>query len=230
MWSPAVSPWFVSLLLLSYSFPTGNYTDLEVARDGTVWVLMEGRPELYALLPSGEYSRFYLDGISLPSGLALDGTGGILVADGSRGTITIFDRRMQPVSTFPVPGSPGDLVISGLSIWYIDTDRESVKSTTGVVLARGAPASGRLFHHRGTGLLAGNGLSLVSEGAEPVRLSSRGTGCLAGDRVLILSDSILFYHRGDTLMYPVGHSRVSSSPDGTTIILWGRGGAPVVVE
>jgi hypothetical protein len=229
MWSPAVSPWFASLLL-AYSFPPGTYTDLEVARDGTVWILMEGRPELYAVPRGGEPTRYFLDDLSRPSGLALDGAGGVLVSDASRNTITAYDRFIRRVSSLDVSGSPGDLALSGMSIWYIDIDRRVVLSTTGVVLARDAPASGSLSHHRGTGLLAGDGVRRITEGMEPVTLSTTGTGCLAGDRVLVLRDSVLFQIPGDTLLTSVAHTRVASSPGGGTVVLWGGGRMPVVLE
>lgn len=231
MWSPAVSPWFASLLaLFLHTFPTGNYTDLEVSRDGTVWVLLEGRAELIAVPASGQSTRHFLEGVSLPAGLALDGTGGILVSDAATGTITVYNSLVQPVSTTSVHGTPGDIVVAGMSVWYVDTERGAVLDTEGFLIARDLPYGGRLFFSRGMGLLTGEGVFLISRGQEPVVLSATGTGCTAGDRVLLLRDSALVSTGGDTLLFPVLNDRVSASPDGRTVVLWGGGRPPMVLQ
>ncbi len=231
MFGPAVSSLFVSLLALApFTFPSGNYTDLEVSRDGTVWVLLEGVPELCAVFPSGESARYFLDDISRPSGLCLDGTGGMLVSDASDGTVTFFDRFVQPVAVTGVSGTPGDLVLAGMSVWYVDTQREAVLTTEGLVIKRDAPASGRLHFERGTGLFSGDGVYRIMEGGEPVLVSATGAGCLVGDSVLVLSDSVLYFAGGDTLLCQVRHTRVSASPGGGVVVLWGGGLPPLVVE
>lgn len=231
MWSPAVSPWFASLILLfTPTFPPGNYTDLEIAGDGSIWILPEGRPELVCLHPSGTVTRHFLEGISLPAGLALDGTGGVLVSDASGGTITVYSSRIQPVSTAAVQGTPGDVVLAGMSVWYLDTERGAVLDTGGLLIARDVPDRGRLFFSRGRGLLTGEGVILVNRGQEPVLLSSTGDGCIAGDLVLLLRDSVLVTSDGDTLLCPVLHPRVSASPDGGTVVLWGGDRPPMVLR
>ncbi len=230
MWSAVVSQWFASLpLLFLHLFPPGNYADLEVARDGSVWVLTEGRPELHIVPPSGEPSRFLLDGLQRPAGLCLDGTGGFLVSDAA-GTITVFDRFVRPLSTTSVPGTPGDLVLSGMSVWYIETERGEVLNTDGLVVSRDAPSSGRLFFQRGEGILSGGGVSRIREGEAPLLLSPRGEGCPYGGHVLLLRDSVLYGADGDTLLHPVYHTRVSAQPGGGIIVLWGGGNPPLVLE
>ncbi|MFO7625963.1 MAG: hypothetical protein R6V62_01735 [Candidatus Fermentibacteraceae bacterium] len=230
MWSPVVSPWFASLpFLFLHLFPPGNYADLEVARDGTVWVLIEGRPELYIVPPSGEPSRFLLDDLQRPAGLCLDGTGGCLVSDAA-GTITVFDRFIRPLSTTAVSGTPGDLVLSGMSVWFIETERGEVLNTDGLVVSRDAPSRGRLFFRRGEGILSGRGVYRIREGEVPVMLSPAGDGCPYGDGVLLLRDSVLYGAEGDTLFHPVLHERVSAQPGGGIIVLWGGGHFPLVVE
>lgn len=230
MWSPVVSPWFASLpLLFLHQFPPGNYADLEVARDSTVWILTEGRPELWVVPPSGEPAGFPLAEIRHPAGLCLDGTGGFLVSDAA-GAITVYDRFMRPLSRTLVEGTPGDLVLSGMSVWYIETERGEVLGAGGLVVSRDAPQWGRLFFERGEGILSGRGVYRIREGEVPVMLSPAGEGCPYGDGVLILRDSLLFGVAGDTLLGPVPHTRVSARPGGGIIVLWGGGHPPMVVE
>jgi hypothetical protein len=231
MWSPAVSPWSASLLfLLLYVFPAGDYTDLEVARDGTVWVLPVGRSELFRVPEDGAPERFFLQGVIRPAGLFLDDAGGVLISDAAAGTVTLFDRFMEPAAVTTVPGTPGDLALSGLSLWYIDTERGLVVDARGLVLSRDVPSDAALFFQRGTGLLAGGGVRLLSEGSEPAVVSDLGRGCLSGGSVLILRDSVLFRAGGDTLAAGVVHTRVSSSPDGRTVVLWGGTAPPAVLD
>lgn len=230
MWSPVVSQWFASLpFLLLHLFPPGNYADLEVARDSTVWVLIEGRPELWVVPPSGEPSSFLLDDLQRPAGLCLDGTGGFLVSDAA-GTVTVYDRFKRPLSRIAVTGTPGDLVLSGMSIWYIETERGEVLGTDGLVVSRDVPPSGRLFFERGSGILSGLGVHRIREGEVPLQLSPAGEGCPYRDGVLLLRDSVLYGPGGDTLLYPVPHARVSARPGGGLIVLWGGGHPPLVVE
>lgn len=230
MWSPVVSPWFASLpFLFLHLFPPGNYADLEVARDGSVWVLIEGRPELYIFPPTGEPSRFPLDDLQRPAGLCLDGTGGFLVSDAA-GTITVFDRFIRPLSTTAVSGTPGDLVLSGMSVWYIETERGEVLNNLGLVVSRDAPSLGRLFFERGEGMLSGGGVFRIREGEEPLLLSPSGEGCPYGDGFLLLRDSVLYSSEGDTLFHPVVQTRVSAQPGGGIIVLWGGGHPPLVLE
>ncbi len=231
MWSPAVSPWSVSLLfLLLHVFPAGDYTDLEVSSDGAVWVLPRVGSELFRIPKDGAPERFFLQGISRPGGLFLDGTGGVLISDAAMGTVTLFDRFMEPAAVIAVPGVPGDLALSGLSLWYVDVERGLVRDTRGLVLARDVPSGAALHFQRGTGLLAGRGVMSLSEGSEPVVLSEDGTGCLSGGTVLLLRDSVLCRAGGDTLAAGVVHTRVSSSPDGGTVVLWGGPAPPVVLD
>lgn len=230
MWSPVASPWFASLpFLFLQPFPPGNYADLEVSRDGSVWVLIEGRSELCILPREGEPSRFLLDGLQRPAGLCLDGTGGFLVSDAA-GTITVFDRFIRPLSTTAVPGTPGDLVLSGMSVWFIETERGEVLNTGGLVVARNVPSSGRLFFQRGEGVLSGGGVYRIREGEEPHMLSPSGEGCPYGEGILLLRDSVLYGVSGDTLLHPVLHERVSAQPGGGIIVLWGGSHPPMVVE
>jgi hypothetical protein len=230
MWSPVVSQWFASLpFLLIHLFPSGSYTDLDVSRDGSVWVLIEGRPELCIIPPEGEPSIFQLDGLIRPAGLCLDGTGGFLVSDAS-GTITVFDRFIRSLSTTALFGTPGDLVLSGMSVWYIETGRGQVLNTDGLVISRDASPSGRLFFQRGEGMLSGGGVFRIREGEEPLMLSPSGAGCPYGDGYLLLRDSVLFGPGGDTLMHPVLHENVAAQPGGGIIVLWGGGHPPLVLE
>ncbi len=231
MWSPAVSPWSASLLfLLLHIFPAGDYTDLEVSPDGTVWVLPAGRSELFRVPADGTPERFFLQGVFRPAGLFLDGAGGVLVSDAAMGTVTLFDRFMEPAAVTVVRGTPGDLALSGLSLWYVDTERGLVVDIQGLVLSRDVPPDAVLCFQRGTGLLAGGGVRLLSEGSEPVTLSDLGSGCLSGGSALILRDSVLFRAGDDTLATGVAHNRVSSSPDGKTVVLWGGPWPPVVLD
>lgn len=225
-------PWFASVfLLLSYNFTGLHPADIEIDSQDVIWVLSSIEPVLIRLGPDGTESVFEMDMAGLPSGLAVSPGGRWAVSCPWRDEIVVFDSNDIPVDVLPAD-SPGDLLWSGLDIWVTDTAAGSVRILHGPVVARDcAGRDSRLSAGRsGDVLITGSrGVFLVSLGETAEALSSEGNACFGREDVVLVENGTVHTLSGDTLATGVQGNRLSASPSGDIIVVWG-GATPALVE
>jgi hypothetical protein len=224
--------WFVSALLtLAYEFPDTELTDVSIDSEGTVWLLPVSDPAIIRLYPDGEIQRFETGNAGLSTGLAISSTGDWLLPDKAGSVILRYNADDIITEVIPV-SNPGDVLFSGLSIWCIDTMRGDVVSTSGGVIARDCGGrNSRLCGERsGRSMISGpEGVFLIQEGETAVKIAETGSACFSSRGILILSEGVLRVYGGDTLETDLLHTRISASPDGGMVVLWG-GTSPLVLE
>ncbi len=224
--------WCVSTLLtLAYSFPDTELTDLEIDAAGIVWLLPVSGHTVIRVDADGGQEYFETGIAGLPSGLALSPVGRWCVAYQTPGVICEYDRDdilLEETTMF----NSGDILFSGLSIWIVDTIRGNVISSNGEIIARNcANRNSRLCGRRtGRGIISGSaGIFFIESGEIPVKMAENGSACFTAEEILLLRDGTLQEYEGDTLLTDLPYSRVSASPDGETIVLWGNS-IPMVLE
>ncbi len=223
--------WFVSALLLTYNFPDIELADLEIDAAGTVWLLPASAPAVIRLESDGLQSRFETGIAGLPSGIAVSPTGRWAVSFQSPGTLCRFDRDDVLVQQVDIPGS-GDVLFSGLTIWTMDNASGCIISTDGEVIARNCADRDSRFSSMRAGqvIVSGPaGVFLVEAGEIPERIADHGSACFSREGILLLKDGVLQIFQGEIILTDIPWSRVSASPDGKTVILWGNA-LPLVLE
>ena len=223
--------WFVSALLLTYNFPDIELTDLEIDAAGTVWLLPVSGQILIRLDTDGEQSRFDTGIAGVPSGLTVSPTGRWALSFLSPGMVCKFDQNDILLEKLTV-SNPGDILFSGFSMWIIDNIHGNIVSAHGDVIARNcAGRDSRLCRAgAGQGIVSGPaGVFLIEAGEIPEMIAEHGSGCYTEDGILLLVDGTLFTPGGDILFTDLPHLRISASPHGETVILWGNAD-PVVLE
>ncbi|MCK5133477.1 MAG: hypothetical protein KAR40_15160 [Candidatus Sabulitectum sp.] len=223
--------WFVSALFLAYDFPDTELTDLEIDAAGIVWLLPVSDPAVIRIDTDGRQERFETGRAGLPSGLALSPAGRWAISFQNPGVLLKYDSDDILLEEISLT-SPGDILFSGLTIWTIDTIRGNVISASGEVIARncGNRDSRLCLERTGLGMISGSGgVFLLEAGEIPVRIADSGSACFSTNGILLLEDGILRLFEGDTLLTDLPYSRISASPDGGTIILWGNA-VPMVLE
>lgn len=226
-------PWFASvLLLLSYDFSNIHPADLEIDSRGTVWVLSAYEPSITRFDPSGGTTTVFMDIRGLPAGLALSAAGRWAVSCPASGSILVFDRNDLLISEIPCD-NPGDIVFSGLDIRAVDTAGGSLVIPGGEVVARNCAGRNSRLSAGGSGkiLVSGfRGIFLVEHGRGVEQLADAGSACMTPGGVLILRDGLLYLQNGDTLSTATDGDRLSASPSGETVVVWGGTVPPVVLE
>lgn len=227
-----MSPWFASvLLLLAYNF-TGIFpTDLEIDGSGTVWVLSSASPLVIRLSPDGTTDSYSLDIPGFASGLAISPTGRWAVSSSASGVILVHDTDDILTAEIPVE-SPGDLVWNGLDIWFVNTSSGNLETPDGTILARDCAGRNTRLSSGGFGrvLLSGSrGVFLVEEGRGKTLVAGSGYGCFSAGEILLLGGGTVLNQSGDTIAVDVPGTRLSSSPSGGTVVVWG-GTVPSVLE
>ena len=223
--------WFVSALLLAYDFPDIVFCDLEIDVSGTVWLLPESESVIIRLKENGQQSRFDTGFAGLPAGLAVSPTGKWMISYQNPGVVHIYDQDDILTEEVSLPG-PGDILFSGLALWAVDTVRQNVISSNNDIVARNCCNShSRLCLERtGSGISSGSyGVFLLESGETTEKLSDSGSACFSEDGILILKDGNLFVYDGDTLLTDMPYNRISASPGGETVVLWGNS-LPLVLE
>jgi hypothetical protein len=227
-----VLPWFASvLLLLSYDFANVYPADLEIDSRGTVWVLSAFEPSITRLDSTGGRTTFLMDTRGLFSGLSVSATGRWAVSCPATGSILVFDRNDLFISEISLD-SPGDIVFNDLDIWAVDTAGGSLVIPGGEVVARNCAArNSRLSAGRsGNVLVSGlKGVFLVEQGRGMERLAEAGSACITPGGILILQNHTLYFQNGDTLSTAPNGNRLSASPSGEIVVIWG-GTVPMVLE
>ncbi len=225
-------PWFASvLLLLSYNFSGLHPADIEIDSRGVIWVLSSIESVVTRLGPLGEVSLFEMDMAGLPSGLAVSPSGRWAVACPWADEIAVFgsdDILLERIST----DSPGDLLFKGLDIWVTNTATGSVSILEGPVVARNcAGRNSRLASGRsGNVLITGSkGVFLLSLGETGEALAGQGEACFARESILLLNNGTLVRIPGDTLATGIQGNKLSASPSGEIIVVWG-GATPALLE
>ena len=223
--------WFVSALLLAFDFPDIELRDLEIDASGTIWLLPESESVVIRLEEDGQRSRFETGFAGLPAGLAVSPTGRWIVSYQNPGVIHIFDQT-DILSEEIILSNPGDVMFSGLTVWTIDTLKNYVITSNNEIVARNCcNSNSRLCLQRtGTGISSGPyGVFLLEWGERGAKIADSGSACFSDDGILILSGGTLFIHGGDTLLTDLPYSRISASPEGETVVLWGNA-IPLVIE
>lgn len=224
--------WFASaFLLLAWEFPDTELTDMAIDSRGIVWLLPVSDPAVIRIGLDGEYYRFETGNPGLSAGLAVSRAGRWLLSDGAGSVLRRYDADDLPIETIHV-SNPGDVLFYGLSIWYIDTMRGNVMSSTGAVVARdcGDRNSRLCAEPGGLGMISGpRGVFLLQEGETPEKIAETGSACFSSRGILILSAGVLRVFDGDTLETGLLNDRISASPDGEIVILWG-GSSPQVFQ
>lgn len=224
--------WFVStLLVLAYDFPDTELTDLEIDAAGSVWLLPLSDPAVIRIDPDGNQNRFETGVAGFSSGLSLSGAGKWVVSYRIPGIIQKYNHSDILLEEIEFTGS-GDILLSGLNLWIFDTIRGNVVSSTGEVIARNCGNRDSRFslQRTGLGLISGPfGVFLIEAGEIPVKLADYGSACFSEKGILLLSDGTLQILDGSILETELPYSRVSSSPDGKIVVLWGNS-VPLVLE
>ncbi|MEA3266254.1 MAG: hypothetical protein U9P42_04855 [Candidatus Fermentibacteria bacterium] len=224
--------WFVSALLtLAYDFPYIELIDLEIDAAGTVWLLPLSDPAVIRLESGGSQSRFETGVAGLPSGITVSPTGRWAISFQSPGALCRFDRDDVLVEKMDISSS-GDVLFSGLTTWTIDNASSCVVSTDGEVIARNcADINSRFSSIRaGQVIVSGPaGVFLIEAGEIPERIAFHGSACFSREGIMLLKDGVLQMFQGEIILTDVPWSRISASPDGETVILWGNA-APMVLE
>ncbi len=224
--------WFASaFLILAYDFPDTELTDLEIDAAGIIWLLPVSDPAVIRIDAHGGQERFETGIAGLPSGLALSRTGRWAISFQNPGVLLKYDSDDILLEETAL-SNPGDILFSGLNIWIIDTIRGNVISSSGEVVARncGNRDSRLCLERTGLGMISGSyGIFLLEAGEIPVRIADTGSACFSKDRILLLIDGTLRIPEGDTLLTDLPYSRISASPDGETVVLWGNA-LPMVLE
>ena len=223
--------WFVSALFLAYDFPDIELADIEIDAAGIVWLLPVSDPAVIRIDTDGGQERFETGRAGLPSGLALSPTGRWVISFQNPGVLLKYDSDDILLEEILLT-SPGDILFSGLTIWTIDTIRGNVISASGEVIARNCADRDSRFclERTGLGVISGPcGVFLLEEGEIPVEIADEGSACFSEDGILLLRDGTLWKLKGDTLLTDMPYSRISASPDGETVILWGNA-VPMVLE
>jgi len=222
-----------------FDLPVEEAIDLEISVDGTLFILSPGIPHLYMLAPDGDTSALDLSEITVPGGMCLVDERDFYVSDALSGTIFRFGSSGEVLEELPAPGRPGDVVMEGLSLWYVARNEGSVRapgvqgSVPGVVqgielFPIPASCEGTLSASAQEVLYSCEGGSwLLSPGEEPVLVADSLRATIARGGIIILdsAEGYAFSAVGDTLaaFEPERWNRISSSPDGGTVILWSRG-------
>jgi len=174
---------------------------------------------------------FTMDMPGLAAGLSISPTGRWAVSCPASSSILVFDRDDLLIREVPAD-SPGDVEFSGLEIWAVDTASGSVISDGGLIVARDcATRNTRLSAERnGRVIVSGSkGVFVIEQGRGISRLAEAGSACFTPEGMLILQNGILFHYAGDTLATSVDGNRLSSSPSGEIVVIWG-GTVPSVLE
>jgi len=215
----------------AFDLPVEEAIDLEISVDGTLFILNPGIPHLFMLAPDGSTSALDLSEVSVPGGMCLMDEHDFYVSDALSGTIFRFGSSGEVLEELPAPGRPGDVVLEGLSLWYVARNEGSVRApgVQGVELFS-IPASceGTLSASAQKVLYSCEGGSwLLSPGEDPVLVTNAPRATISRGGIIILDtvDGYVFSAVGDTLAVfePERWNRISSSPDGGTVILWSRG-------
>ena len=216
---PAQAIRFTSLDIPDY----GPLLDAGVDGRGTAVLLYRGFPRVVRL---EEDSALELDlaEIETPGGLCVLEGGQMLVSDRTAGLVRRYGPRGALLSVMDAPGSPGDLAMVGLEVWYFSREE---------CLARSAGSGGRVvFRPPGEcemslsgGSLAGTAASGAAwrlhpgESPELLAESCLDATMLEGVPVVLLDTVTALRLPSDTLALPAPVSRVSGSPGGW-MLLW----------
>ncbi len=219
------------------ALPSGDIIDLEISSNGRLYLLRAGFPHMIVLHPDSTVTKLDLDQVSVPGGMCLAGEWGFFVSDALSGRILRFGPAGEMLEEFDSPGRPGDVVQDGLELWYYSRDGgvvRSVGSSEVVIFTVPSPGEGSLSVSEGSFLFSGSdGAWLFRTGEEAVRISAGASAYITWSGVLLLDEDegLLTSLHGDTLAtFERGSfNRISSSPDGSTVVLWRRNGSTALV-
>jgi|GEM_PF-5960194 len=201
----------------------GPLLDAGVDGGGTVVLLYRGFPRVVRLEGDSPV-ELDLAETEMPGGLCVLESGQMLVSDRTAGLVRRYGPRGALLSVMDAPGSPGDLAMVGLEVWYFSREE---------CLARSAGTEGRVvFRPPGGCAMSLSGGSLAgtaaSEGAwrlrpgeppEPLAPRCLDAAMLEGVPVILLDSLTALRLPSDTLALPAPVSRVSGSPGGW-LLLW----------
>lgn len=221
----------------TYSFEVPfDIIDIAVAADGSIHLLTAGSPHIRVYEDSVLTDEYDLPEIILPGGFFIDNDWGWFVSDAVGGVIQRYDNSGELLETFPVSGRPGAVAALGLSVLYVSRADGSIGSIDG----SGFPEI--QISGSGNGEITTSGVfAIYSDGSEsllftagnpPEIITTSDTWTFAGDDKLCLTEDTLFFP--GTEMEPVytgdlDLNRMSSSPDGSHIILWQPGCRTIMV-
>jgi hypothetical protein len=220
-----------AFLILSFSFSDTPVKDLEIDNYGTVWLLPVSEPGVIRLDSLGNRQCFETGFAGLPSGLAVSPSGRWVVCFQNPGILLEYDEDDILIDEVSMQGA-GDVLMSGLRIWAVDTARGNVVYPGGEIIARDCAGSdSRLCRGpSGSGMVSGSaGVYIVEPGELPVRIAQSGSACFSSQGILVLNSGILSVYQGDTLLTDLSCSCISASPNGDIVVLWG-GNMPMVLE
>jgi hypothetical protein len=217
--------------------PPGDIVDVEVSPGGTIYLLRTGLPHLVAIEPDGSEEETDLERIRVPGGMCLVDDWGFFVSDALSGTIVRFSDSGEFLEEFPAPGRPGDLVRDGLDLWYVSREQGTVRSVGEpgvVVFTLPGAGEGTLGVSEGSFLYstpAGAWSFGTGEPAVPVPAGAPAAISRRGIVVLDRDSGLLTTAAGDSLAHipSAGYDRISSSPEGGTIVLWSRSESSALV-
>ncbi len=208
----------------------GNLLEAEVDAEGNVYFLSPGLPHLVVVHSDCSRSRYDLDEVRIPGGMWIDGPWGWYVSCELSGTVFRYDAEGEPVSSWEAPGIPGDVAVSGFSVFYVSKTDGSVRllsdpevSVTGAYSLE----DGRLSPIVDGLVYSGsNGAVTVGMFDSPRPLPGSGWWVSDGLEPLLVTDSSVCRRNGDELFrWSPSHSfsKVSVSPGGRYCLLWSPG-------
>jgi hypothetical protein len=214
-----------------FDFPDIALRDLEVVSADTVWLLPVSAPAVIRLDSNGNRSSFETGYAGLPSGLSTFPSGRWAISFQNPGVVLEYNSEDILLREVEFTDA-GDVLLLGLNIWVVDVLRGSVTDLNGTVVAGNcADAGSRLCRGpSGCGIVNGSGgVFVIEPGEVPEKVAASGSACYSSDGILLLDGGTLLQYQGDTLLTELPYTRISASPDGETVVLWGRE-VPMVLE
>jgi hypothetical protein len=213
-----------SLRTLRLDLPeSGSPLDAGVDGAGNVVLLYPGYPRVVRL-EEGEATELDLSETVRPGGLCVLEGGQLLVSDRAEGLIRRYDGEGALLEVMEAPGSPGDLAMVGLEVWYLSRD-DCVVRTAGpggrVVFRPPRGCRVRLSGGSLAGTACHQGAWLLRPGEAPEPIAARCLdAAMCGGGPVVLLDSLTAYlPPADTLRLAVPVSRAAGSPGGW-LLLW----------
>lgn len=201
----------------------GPLLDAGVDGRGTVVLLYRGFPRVVRL-EEGSSVELDLAETEMPGGLCVMEGDQMLVSDRSAGLVRRYGPGGALLSVMDAPGSPGDVAMVGLEVWFFSREE---------CLVRAAGEGGRVvFRPPGECVMSLSGGTLVGTAASesawrlrpgdpPELLAGRclDATILEGVPVVLLDSMTALRLPSDTLALPTPVSRASGSSGGW-LLLW----------
>ncbi len=201
----------------------GPPLDAGLDGSGAVVFLYRGFPRVVRL-EEGAAVELDLSETALPGGLCVLESGQMLVSDLTSGVVRRYSPEGAVLQVMEAPGSPGDLAMIGLEVWYYSRDESLARSAgrAGRVVFR--PPVDRPMTLSGAsleGVAVAGGAWRLGPGEPPALLAVEclDAAMVGGGPAVLLDSVTVLAPPADTLCLPLPVSRAAGSPSGR-LLLW----------